>query len=135
MIRNYNKNEIDTLNIFYNDIFNIKKNYDEESNIIRVFEENNQIIGFIDYSILYERAELNYIFIIDEYKSHGYATLLMQNMLDDLKNNGVLSITLEVNVNNEKAIKLYEKMCFKTINKREKYYLNGEDGYLMYREV
>ena len=135
MIRNYNKNDIDTLNFFYNDIFNIKKNYDEESNIIRVFEENNQIIGFIDYSILYERAELNYIFIIDENKNHGYATLLMQNMLDDLKNNGVSSITLEVNVNNEKAIKLYEKMCFKTINKREKYYPNGEDGYLMYREV
>ena len=73
--------------------------------------------------------------LCDEYKKQGYASKLMDYMLNDLKDNNVLSITLEVNVNNEKAINLYKKMGFNVINKRLNYYPNGEDGFLMYREV
>ena len=135
MIRDYIESDIDILNCFYENIFHVKKNYNELSNYIKIYVIENKIIGFIDYSILYERAELNYIFICDEYKKQGYASKLMDYMLNDLKDNNVLSITLEVNVNNEKAINLYKKMGFNVINKRLNYYPNGEDGFLMYREV
>ena len=134
MIRNFNESDIEILSNYYKKIFNVSKNFNEIANYIKIYEHNNQIIGFIDYSILYERAELNYIYISDDYKKMGYATLLMKYMLDDLKSNNVSSITLEVNVNNNSALKLYQKMGFDIINKREKYY-NGEDGYLMYKEV
>ena len=135
MIRDFNIDDASVLNEFYNNIFNVNKKYDEPSNKIKVLCINNQIIGFIDYSILYERAELNYIYIVDQYKKQGFATRLMEYMLNDLKYNNVLSITLEVNVNNLSGLKLYEKCGFNIISKREKYYKNGDDGYLMYREV
>lgn len=135
MIRDYIESDIDTLNSLYENIFHVKKNYNELSNYIKVYVINNKIIGFIDYSILFERAELNYIYVFDEYKKQGYASKLMGYMLNDLKDNSVLSITLEVNVNNEKAINLYKKMDFIVVNKRINYYKNGEDGLLMYREV
>lgn len=135
MIRDYIKSDISVLNEFYNNIFNVNKNYDEPSNKIKVICINEQIIGFIDYSILYERAELNYIYIIDQYKKQGFASKLMTYMLSDLKDNSVLNITLEVNVNNLNALNLYKKFGFSIVSKREKYYKNGDDGYLMYREV
>jgi ribosomal-protein-alanine N-acetyltransferase len=135
MIRDYILDDICVLNEFYNNVFNVNKSFDEPSNKIKVIYLNDQIIGFIDYSILYERAELNYIYIVDQYKKQGFATKLMENMFNDLKDNDVLSITLEVNVNNLGALKLYEKCGFNVVSKREKYYKNGDDGYLMYREV
>ena len=52
-------------------------------------------------------------------------------MFNDLK--GVTNITLEVNVNNTNAIKLYQKNGFKIVSRRENYY-NGTDGYLMLKE-
>ena len=53
----------------------------------------------------------------------------MFNNLNDVSN-----ITLEVNINNISAIKLYEKNGFKVVSKRENYY-NGVDGYLMLKVV
>ena len=44
------------------------------------------------------------------------------------------NITLEVNINNIKAINLYKKLDFKIIATRPNYY-NGVDGYLMERRV
>ena len=77
MIRDYIESDIDTLNSLYENIFHVKKNYNELSNYIKVYVINNKIIGFIDYSILFERAELNYIYVFDEYKKQGYASKLM----------------------------------------------------------
>ena len=135
MIRDFNELDFSVLDKFYKNIFEVKKNYDEPSNYIKVLCLDNNIIGFIDYSILYERAELNYIYMVDEYKKQGYATMLMEYMLNDLKIKDVLSITLEVDVNNISALNLYKKMNFNIVSKRNNYYKNGDDGYLMYREV
>ena len=95
-------------------------------------EVNNEIIGFIDYSHIYDKAELNYIFINEKYRRLGYAQKLFNHMLNDLSN--VINITLEVNVNNLAAIKFYEKNDFKIVSRRERYY-NGVDAYLMLKKV
>ena len=65
-----------------------------------------------------------------EHRKKGIASKLMDMMInDDVKN-----ITLEVNVKNQDAIKLYEKYGFKIVSVREKYYGN-DDAYLMIREM
>ena len=93
---------------------------------------DNEIIGYIEYAIIYDKAELNFIYIVEKYRNKGYAQKLLDYMFNDLTS--ITDITLEVNINNLTAIKLYEKNGFKVVSKRENYY-NGVDGYLMLKVV
>ena len=88
------------------------------SNIL-VYEKDNKIVAFLDYSKMYEKIEINYIFVIKEYRNQNIAYDLIDYMI---KNNNFENITLEVNILNENAIKLYKKHGFEIIGIREKYY-------------
>lgn len=99
-----------------------------------VYKINNEIIGFIIYSIIYDRCELDYIGIVDKYKNKGYAKKLMNFMIDDCKKNKCLNITLEVNEKNITAINLYKKFNFKEVAKRNNYY-GKNNALLMMLEV
>ena len=98
------------------------------------YKKNNKIIGFISYSIIYERAELNYIVVDEEYRRKGIAQKLLDFVLADLKNNMVENFSLEVNVNNKNAISFYLKNGFEIKATRSNYYEDG-DAYLMVLEV
>ena len=88
---------------------------------------NDILVGFLDYSVMYEKIEINYIFVVDNYRRSGIAYNLIKYVVD---NYDFENITLEVNVNNVSAINLYKKLGFKIIGIRKKYY-DGIDGYLM----
>lgn len=130
MIRDINNNDYEILIKLYKENFNVDVNFNELFKIQKVYVINNQIIGFIDYSIIYERAELNYIFVVNSMRLQNIASQLIENMLIDLTNSKVSNITLEVNVNNISAINLYKKYGFIIESTRENYY-HGEDAYLM----
>ncbi len=96
-----------------------------------IYLENNTIIAFIDYSIIYEKIEINYIFVKEEYRRKNIASKLLSYLI---KNNlDKENITLEVNINNIKAINLYKKFNFKEVAIRKNYYGNS-DGILMERK-
>lgn len=100
---------------------------DNAFNNVIIYKEDNKILGYLDYSIMYERAEINYIFVIEEYRSKGIASKLLDYLFN---NNDFKEISLEVNINNTNAIKLYTKYGFKEVSIRKGYY-NGVDGILM----
>lgn len=93
----------------------------------------NEIVGIITYSLIYDRMELNYIYVDKSKRNMGIASKLLLHMLEDGEENNVKNITLEVNINNKEAIALYKKYGFVVGAVRQGYY-NGEDGYLMIRE-
>ena len=113
------------------DIF--KKIFDQElkttiySKIV-VYKEKN-ILGFMIYDLIYDRIELEYIGVVEEYQNKKIASKLMGYLI-----NINLPISLEVNINNVKAINLYTKYNFKKVSLRKNYY-NNDDAYLMIREV
>ena len=94
---------------------------------ILVYLIEDKEVGFLDYSLMYEKIEINYIYVKPEYRNNKIAFKLITYMID---HNSYSNITLEVNVNNLYAIKLYESLGFKIIGTRKSYY-NGEDAYLM----
>ena len=98
------------------------------------YKEGDNIIGFISYSMIYERAELNYIVTDEQYRRKGIGQKLLDYAIEDLKNNMVENFSLEVNVNNKVAIKFYLKNKFEIKATRHNYYVDG-DAYLMVREV
>ena len=98
---------------------------------ILVYKENDKYVGFLIYQLLYENAEIIDIFVLDEYRNKGIGKSLILKMLE---NKNILNVTLEVKVDNENAIMLYNSIGFKKVAIRKGYY-NGIDGILMLKEV
>lgn len=96
---------------------------------ILILKENKEIIGYIYYSDIYERAEINQFEINFIHRNCGKGNKLLQKMIETVEKD----ITLEVKKDNLPAINLYKKNGFKEVAIREKYY-NGIDGILMERK-
>lgn len=101
---------------------------------IYLYKLNAEIIGFINFSIIYDRSELNYIFVLQKYRKKGYAKKMIDFLIDYVENNNCSNITLEVRKSNIIAINIYKKFKFKVIAERKNYYGN-EDAIMMLREV
>lgn len=99
-----------------------------------IYEEKSNIIGVVNYYDLYERFELSYIEVLEEYRNKKIGSLLIENLIKIAEEKKVKNITLEVNINNEYAIKLYNKYGFNVVAIRKGYY-DGVDGYLMERKM
>lgn len=99
-----------------------------------IYIENNNIIGFINYYDLIDRFEIANIFVKEEFRNKKIGYKLLSYIIELGQKRNIINITLEVNINNVYAIKLYEKCNFKIISIRKKYY-NGIDGYLMERKM
>jgi ribosomal-protein-alanine N-acetyltransferase len=92
-------------------------------------------IGHIKRGIV-KQGHVVSIAVLPEYRRRGIATALMLRAMDSMKNKyGAAEVYLEVRVSNEPAIRLYEKLGFKKVKVLRGYYLDGEDAYLMAREL
>lgn len=96
---------------------------------ILVLIENNEVIGYIYYSDIYERAEINQFEINEIHRSCGKGNFLLKKMIEAVEKD----ISLEVRENNIPAISLYEKNGFEKKAIRKGYY-KGIDGILMERK-
>ena len=99
-----------------------------------IYIEKSNIIGVVNYYDLYERFELSYIEVVEEFRNKKIGSLLMEYLINKGREKGINNITLEVNINNQFAIKLYEKYGFNKVAIRKSYY-EGVDGYLMERKM
>ena len=97
--------------------------------IILLVIKDKSIIGYLYYSDIYERIEINQIEINSSYRNKGYGSKLLKYLIDNTNK----SITLEVRKDNKPAISLYKKYGFKEVAIRKNYY-DGIDGILMERE-
>lgn len=88
------------------------------------------VVGYIEYYDLYENIDIGNIFVKEDYRNRGIGSLLLERLIIFAKEKGKVNITLEVNVLNKYAIRLYEKYGFKKVAIRKGYY-KGIDGYLM----
>ena len=99
-----------------------------------LYIENGNIVAFIHFDIIYERAELIQINVLENFQNKHLASKLIDYMINECKKNNVKNITLEVNTTNKKAIHLYQKFGFKNVAVRKAYY-DGIDGILMEKEM
>ena len=97
---------------------------------VLTFEEDNLIKGFLLYSEIYDRIEINQIEILTNYQGNHMASSLMEYLINMAKEKQLSNITLEVKKDNYKAINLYHKYNFVEVAKRKGSY-NGIDAILM----
>ena len=93
-----------------------------------ILEEKDEIIGYLYYSDIYDRAEINQIEIQKNHRNCGKGKKLMDFFTETVDKN----ITLEVKKDNLPAIQLYKSTGFVEKAIRHGYY-HGVDGILMER--
>ena len=129
---------LEKLEKLFTDVFteeSVKKDIrDNEFTNYFTYIVDNVPVAFINYHIMYERAELININVAEEYQNQKIASKLVEHMITDCLEKNVNSITLEVKKTNDKAIHLYKKFGFKEIGIRKGYY-QGTDGILMEKEL
>lgn len=141
MIRDFLEKDIESIHILGNCL---TSNFSKANNLLEmkespytrilVFEEEKKIKGFLMYTELNETADVVELIVQEEYRRQNIATCLLDYMISGLKNS-VQLITLEVRKSNESAIQLYQKFGFEIVHIRQKYYIDGEDAYLMGRRI
>ncbi len=91
--------------------------------------KEEKVIGYLYYSDIYERAEINQFEIESFQRNQGKGDFLLKEMIKRCNKD----ITLEVREDNIPAIKVYEKNGFQRKAIREGYY-QGVNGILMERK-
>lgn len=137
IIRKLSAQDIEVVNSFIEDNDNrISFNESEQNPFIKLYViiNDHEIVGFLNYSIMYDRIELNYICIVSKYRNKGLAIKLIDHMCRDGIDNKCLNITLEVREDNLAAINLYSKLGFRVVAIRDKYY-KDVNGLLMLKEL
>ena len=102
---------------------------DSDVYLMYLYEEDNIIKGFIICNHLYEKMEILLLFVKDEFRNKGIGKKLVEHLysLSEI-------ITLEVSVENYPALHLYEKLGFKEVGRRSKYY-KGIDALIMEKVI
>ncbi|MGB3666492.1 MAG: ribosomal protein S18-alanine N-acetyltransferase [Bermanella sp.] len=99
-----------------------------------VAHEGENLVGFAILSYVVGEAELLNICIDPKQQGKGYATLLLDHLVEHAAQKDNHEMYLEVRVTNAAAIHIYEKAGFNEIGRRKNYYLTKagkEDAILM----
>lgn len=98
------------------------------------FYEEEKILGYLNYSLIYDRMEIDNFFVEKSRRREGIGKKLMSYLVAEAIRNHVINITLEVRISNEIARELYKKFGFREVALR-KFYYGDEDGILMEKQV
>lgn len=114
----------------------LEKNLISDNPFLKYFEyiENDKVIGYLKYLIMYDKMEIENIFVEEEYRNNGIGTKLMSYLVYKAIEYKCINITLEVRKSNLVAINLYKKFGFREVALR-KFYYGDEDAILMEKQV
>lgn len=113
----------------FSSVYDMDEYFSNDYNVIYLDIENGKIVGMIMAIILYESCEILNVVVEDNFRRKGIASNLMDTLISEFPES-IEILTLEVDVNNKNAIKLYQKFGLEIINTRKDYYENS-DAYLM----
>lgn len=108
------------------------KNPSYKSWIMRV---GQKAVGYVSIMDLGEEYEILRIVVHSKARMQGAGQKILEYLIEDAKQNNVKSIVFEVNQFNYPALMLYEKLGFKVVGKREKYYHKGQDAWIMRKQI
>lgn len=138
LIRKYKESDVESIVKLGK---NLHKNYRFDLDVFSsclVCEIDKRVIGFITYSIIYERAEIVDAYVDEPYRRKGYASKILEKIIEECKKNKCVNITLEVNIYNQPALDFYYKYDFKIVSRIKHYYNDdgvGADAYGMELEL
>jgi len=92
---------------------------------------NGEIVGFGELSMVLDVADVIDVEVDYAYRRRGIGREICNRLIAFAAENSVKILTLEVRKSNQTAKALYEKLGFRTISERAKYYEDNEDAIIM----
>ena len=108
----------------------IEKEILSDTDSIYNYKDGDIVLGYLEIRLVDGVIDIMNLFVSEEYRRKGIATSLMNEVFN--KEN-YSRIMLEVNENNNEAIRLYTRLGFKEISLRDRYY--GEDTAIIMEKV
>lgn len=95
----------------------------------------DEMAGFAFVTVQDGTAHLTTIGVSPEHRRRGIAQMLINHIEDALRKREISMISLEVRVSNFAAQNLYRQLDYAIMQRLDKYYTNGEDGFLMVKSL
>lgn len=92
---------------------------------------NNNVVGYAGIWRAIDEGHITNIVTRKDKRNNKIATQMLEKVIKMAEDEKLKCVTLEVNIKNENAIKLYKKFNFKEVGKRKKYYNNIDDAIIM----
>ena len=108
----------------------IKKEILSDTDSVYNYYDGEKILGYLEIRLVDGVVDIMNLYVNEEDRRKGVATSLMNEMINNEEYNRIM---LEVNENNNEAIRLYSKLGFREINLRERYY--GSDTAIIMEKV
>lgn len=108
----------------------IEKEILSDTDSIYNYMDGDKVLGYLEIRLVDGVLDIMNLFVNEEDRRKGIATELMNKMIQE---ENYSRIMLEVNENNASAIRLYNKLGFKEISLRDRYY--GEDTAIIMEKV
>lgn len=105
-------------------------------NYFLVCEFCGRVVGYVSAAI--DKDGFGHVISIavdPEFRLRGVGKLLMEAVERRLSRDGISKCKLEVAVSNSGAIKMYNTLGYKAVRVLSNYYPDGEDAYLMVKEL
>lgn len=96
---------------------------------------DNKNAGYVGSWLTIPNAEILNIFVSKKYRRLGIGKKLMTEVIKTCYEKKIEMLTLEVNINNKYAVKMYKDLGFEVNHIRKKYYNNKEDALLMILKI
>ena len=136
-IRKLKDDDVEQINKIYISGFNREPNenyysiVNDKNYLCYVAENNENVVGYINLLVVDDVAEIINISVLNDFRKKGVGTKLIDFSIKYLIENKFSGVMLEVNEENLPAISLYDKMGFKKIHIRKKYYEGKYDAIIM----
>jgi ribosomal-protein-alanine N-acetyltransferase len=94
--------------------------------------EGEEIVGYAGLAAMPDEAYVQNIAVVPDHRRRGLGARLLTALLDDARRRGFTKVGLEVRVDNDAAIALYERFGFRRVGLRRRYYQpSGTDALVM----
>jgi len=92
---------------------------------------DTQVLGYFVVMHSPDSADLLNICIHPDYQHQGLGSQLFEYLTQQLQILNINTVFIEVRASNKSAFLFYQKLGFKVIDSRKKYYSNGEDAKIL----
>ena len=123
--------------VCFNDPWSVNSIVSELNNQLSLWlvaVEDGTVAGYVGSQSVLGWADMMNIAVAPDFRRRGIGERLILELIERLKANDVVCLTLEVRKSNDPAIALYQKLGFAEVGCRPNYYRNPKEDALILRK-
>ena len=93
--------------------------------------QEQRIVGMLVLWIILDEAHIATLAVHPDFRRKGIARVIMENALNAAFVEGARSSQLEVRAGNQVALKMYQQLGYKVVNRRKHYYHDNQEDALL----